>query len=151
MLGLAINTYVHILFVIVIIICLVIEYRGLRYEMKWEKLLSIFRVDGMYGLAAVVVATTGLLNWFYFGKGSDYYTSNTIFIIKFSLFNLVGLLSIYPTVWFFRYKKRHKANPPETIKISNVTRIKTFIAVELTIMAIIPLLATLMANGIGFW
>ncbi len=151
MLGLAINTYVHILCVIIVISCLVIQRFTIKSRLKWESLKLLLKADKLYGLAAIVVATTGLLNWFYFGKGGSYYSGNTIFIIKFSLFIVVGLLSIYPTFWFSRYKRRHRSTPPERVSIDNIDRIKLVITLELAIMAIIPLLATLMANGVGFW
>ena len=116
-----------------------------------ESLRLLLRADGFYGLAAIIVVVTGFLNWMNFGKGYEYYASNSIFTIKFSLFILVGLLSIYPTVWFFRYKKRNKKDPTEEIEIENFKRLKQIINIELLLMAFIPLLATLMANGIGFW
>ena len=151
MINLAVNTYIHILFVMVIISCLIIERMTLKPKMKWESVLLLTKTDGIYGLAAIVVVATGILNWMNFGKGSEYYSSNSLFILKFSLFILVGLLSIYPTVWFLRYKKRNKENPPEEIEIANFSRLKQIIHIELVLMALIPLLATLMANGIGFW
>ncbi len=119
--------------------------------MKWESVLLLTKTDGIYGLAAIVVVATGILNWMNFGKGTEYYSSNSLFILKFSLFILVGLLSIYPTVWLLRYKKRNKENPPEEIEIANFKQLKQIIHIELVLMALIPLLATLMANGIGFW
>lgn len=151
MINLAINTYVHILFVLVIVSCLVIERIILKPKLSWNSLLFLLKVDGIYGLAAIVVVTTGLLNWMNFGKGYDYYAANSLFTLKFSLFIIVGLLSLYPTIWFFKLKKAHKQNPPEEINITNIKKLKRVISLELALMAIIPLLATLMANGIGFW
>lgn len=151
MLSLAVNTYIHILFIIVIIVCLVVERLMIKPQITWESLLKLMKVDGLYGFAAIVVVTTGLLNWFSFGKGDAYYSSNVVFLIKLSLFIVIGILSIYPTVAFFKLKKKHKSNPPEQVSIENANQIKSVIQLELVIMAVIPLLATLMANGIGFW
>lgn len=127
-----------------------IERLLIKPEMSWDNLLKLSKVDAVYGLSAIIVVTTGLLNWFYFGKGSNYYSSNIIFLTKLSLFIVVGILSIYPTVWIARYKKKHRANPPELVSIDKANAIKACIQLELALMAIIPLLATLMANGIGF-
>ncbi|MEO1253467.1 MAG: DUF2214 family protein [Bacteroidota bacterium] len=149
MLNLAINTYIHILCIMVVISCIVVERISIKPKIKWKTLLMLLRLDGLYGFAAIVVVTTGLLNWMQFGKGYEYYATNSIFILKFTLFIIVGLLSIYPTVSFFKYKKRHRKDPPEEVNIPNVTYLKWAINAELILMAIIPLLATLMANGFG--
>ena len=91
---------------------------------------------------------TGLLNWMNFGKGYDYYANNTLFIIKFTLFIGVGLLSLYPTILFAKLKKQHKAEQPEVIQLSQFRSIQKVIVLELILMGCIPLLAELMANGI---
>ena len=149
MLNLAINTYVHILFVIVIVVCLVMELTQVKSELTWKQLQRLLRIVGLYGLAAIVVVSTGMLNWFLLGKGEQYYSENVIFLTKFSLFIVVGLLSLYPTIWFFKHKKKYKEDPPEFLHITNASLIRKIITVEIVIMSIIPLLATLMANGIG--
>lgn len=147
--ALAINTYIHLLSIITIFICLVLELIYLNPKLEWNKLLRILKIDGIYGIAAIVTVATGLLNWMKFGKGYDYYSNNQLFIIKFSLFVIVGLLSLYPTITFARHKKRNKKQPPELVEIASYSSLKKIILLELGIMSIIPLLATLMANGIG--
>ncbi|MEQ8906128.1 hypothetical protein [Ekhidna sp.] len=43
---------------------------------------------------------------------------------------------------------QHIKEPPKEVTLSNALKMKKFIAMELIIMSIIPLLAELMANGI---
>ena len=148
MINLALNTYIHILFVIVIFCCLVAELILVSDRITFSTMSKLSKIDGLYGLAAVIVVITGFLNWMKFGKGYDYYSNNSLFTIKFSLFIIVGLLSLYPTILLAKLKKRHKKERPEVIRLPKSSAIRKVIILELGIMALIPLLAELMANGI---
>jgi putative membrane protein len=55
-------------------------------------------------------------------------------------------LSIYPTVFFI---KNRKGNPVETVAVP--TLIFWLLRIELLLLFIIPLLAGLMARGVGFF
>jgi putative membrane protein len=57
---------------------------------------------------------------------------------------VLGLLSIIPTLFYQKNKKG-----PSEEKVSIPKRIIMFIRVELLILVIMPLLATLMAYGVG--
>jgi putative membrane protein len=59
---------------------------------------------------------------------------------------LIGILSIYPTVFFV---KSRKGNPEEEIQIQSA--IFWMLRLELLLPFIIPLLAGLMARGVGFF
>ena len=148
MLPLALNTYIHLLFIIIIVICLALELVTLKPTLSYRTVNWLSKVDGLYGFAAIVVVTTGILNWLQFGKGAAYYNNNTLFVSKFALFVLVGLLSIYPTVLILRLKRRNKAEKPERIEFTSYPTARKVIILELVIMLFIPLLAELMANGI---
>lgn len=150
MLSLALNTAFHILMGILIFIMISLELFVLSSELnrKESKLLSLF--DGIYGVAAILVVATGILNWMVFGKGYDYYANNLFFIIKFSTFIIIGLLSIYPTIAFAKLKKAFKQESNNTKILSNYSTIKTIIIIELGLMILMPIFATLMANGITF-
>lgn len=148
MLYLALNTYAHLFFIITIICCLLLELKMVKGVMSFREISKLNKLDGLYGLAAILVVITGLLNWFSLAKGYEYYASNTIFLIKITLFIIVGVLSIYPTVMFFRLKRRNKHDKPDSIVFDQARNVKRVIRVEIAIMFFIPLLAELMANGI---
>lgn len=120
----------------------------MKKNMTWKELKRIHAIDGIYGFGAILVVFTGVLNWMMYGKGTEYYNSNMLFMLKLSLFIIVGLLSIYPTVLFFRYKKRFKNKQTDPIEFKESDRVKKVILSELIILSLIPLLAELMANGI---
>jgi len=81
-----------------------------------------------------------------FGKPAVYYTKNWVFHTKITLFLLVGLLSIYPTVFFI---KNRKGNSQEIVEVPGA--VIWTLRIELTLLLIIPLLAGLMAHGVGFF
>ncbi|WP_421762931.1 DUF2214 family protein [Ekhidna sp.] len=148
MLGLSLNTYFHILFIVTIFSSLFCQIVLISEQVSWKTLRQLGFIDGIYGISAIMVVGTGLLNWFLLGKGSSYYLANSFFIIKISLFTIVGLLSIYPTVMISRAKKQNKHSPPANIQLRNVDKMRIFVIAELILMALIPLFAELMANGI---
>jgi putative membrane protein len=99
----------------------------------------------LYGLGAVLVLIAGLTLWFWVGKPAEFYTKNWIFHTKLTLFIVLGLLSIYPTVFFLRNRKGHDMDTEIRVPIG----IFVCLRLELVLLFIIPLLATFMSLGIG--
>lgn len=103
------------------------------------------RIDAMYGIAALSLLAAGLTLWLgSIGKPAIVYTKNWIFHTKLTCFLLIGLLSIYPTVFFI---KNSKGSQDEIIKTPPL--IFWMLRIELVLLFIIPLLAGLMAKGVG--
>ncbi|HVV92242.1 MAG TPA: DUF2214 family protein, partial [Hyphomicrobiales bacterium] len=86
---------------------------------------------------------------FFFGKGADYYAHNHIFWAKMFLFVVVALLSIVPTLHFPR-AARLAAGGVVGIDALTFRRIRTILLSEAGLLGLIPLMATLMARGIGY-
>ena len=106
-------------------------------------------IDAHYGLAAVAILIVGFARVSHFEKGSDYYFSNGWFITKLSLFVIVGLLSIYPTVVFASWKGAIKRGEAPTVSAEAAKRIRLCLFLELAGVAGILLAAPLMARGVG--
>ena len=137
--------YVHFISIFTIVGTLVSEYLLLKNEMTRAELSRLARIDAVYGLAALVLLGAGLLLWLgSIGKPAEFYSKNWIFLTKIFLFIIVGLLSIYPTVY---YIKNRKGQPDVSVKIPKV--IFWMLRLELILVFIIPILAGLMAKGIG--
>lgn len=64
--------------------------------------------DGVLGIAAGVLLVAGLARVFWFEKGAAYYFHSHAFLMKFSLFIIIGLLSIVPTVEFLSWRNALK-------------------------------------------
>jgi putative membrane protein len=139
--------YLHFISIFAIVGSLVSEHLLLKKELSRAEIGRLSRIDAVYGIAALILLTVGLTLWFGgFGKPSVYYSKNWIFHLKITLFITIGLLSIYPTVFFI---KNRKGNPEERIKIPSL--VFWMLRFELLLLFIIPLLAGLMAHGVGFF
>jgi len=137
--------YFHFISIFVIVGTLVAEHMLLKKEMTRLEIDRLSRIDGVYGIAALTLLGVGLTLWLgEFGKPAIFYTKNWIFHTKLTLFIIIGLLSIYPTVFFL---KKRKGNPEELVTIP--TSVFWMVRMELLLLFIIPIFAGLMAKGIG--
>ena len=137
--------YLHYLGFALLLACVTMELVLFRPTMDAAAVRTIARVDGLYGLSALVVLATGLLKWFQYGKPAAYYGQNFIFHIKVTLFVVVFLLSLAPTVRFF---KARRAAAGGTVSFPSTTRI--LLRLQLAILLVIPLLAVMMSQGYGY-
>ena len=139
--------YLHFISIFAIVSTLVSEHLLLKKTLTRAEIGRISRIDAVYGIAALTLLIAGLTLWLgSFGKPALFYTKNWIFHTKITLFLIVGLLSIYPTVFFI---KNRKGDQQEVINIP--ATVFWMLRIELLIIFIIPLLAGLMAHGIGYF
>lgn len=139
--------YLHFISIFTIVSTLVAEHLMLKREMTRAEIAKLARIDAVYGFAALTLLCAGLTLWLGgIGKPAVYYSKNWIFHTKITLFVIVGLLSIYPTVFFI---KQRKGDPSEVITVPG--RVFWMLRFELLLLFIIPLLAGLMARGVGFF
>jgi len=141
--------YLHYLSFMIAFAALVVEHLTLRKDLDLKQAWRLVVTDGLYGIAAITVLVTGILRVLYFGKGSEYYLSNPVFHLKVGLFILVGLLSLYPTISFLLWLKPLRQGQAPTLELPAVQRLTWVIRAELTFLSGIPLLAAMMARGIG--
>jgi putative membrane protein len=110
---------------------------------------TLARVDLYYLLAAAAVLITGALRVFAVGKGAAFYLNNPVFYIKLALFLAVGLISIPPTLQFMRWNRMLNTAGHCIPTDRDVGSTRRYIVLELVLLAFIPLMAVLMARGIG--
>jgi putative membrane protein len=137
--------YIHFIAVFAIVGALVAEQFVVTKSMTRKQIKTTFAIDGIYGLGALLVIVAGLILWFWVGKPAEFYTKNWIFHTKLTLFVLLGLLSIYPSVFFFKNRKGHDLN--EQIDVPKLVMV--CLRLELILLFLIPIAATLMSLGIG--
>lgn len=138
--------YLHFISIFAIVGSLTAEHLLLKKEMTPAELGRVAKIDAIYGIAALTLLIVGLTLWLGgISKPSVYYTKNWIFHTKITLFATIGILSIYPTVFFL--KNRNKTDA----RIQIPSTIFWMLRLELLLLFIIPLLAGLMARGVGFF
>jgi putative membrane protein len=136
--------YLHFLSFILLCGSLLAENVLIRKSLTRKELGTLAKVDALFGVSAISVLIAGLLLWFVYGKGFAFYARNPVFHAKVTLFAIVGLLSIRPTVFFL---KQRKGDPEQTIGVPKA--ITAMVRIEMGLVLAIPLFAVLMAKGIG--
>ena len=135
--------YLHFLAIFVLAGTIVIENIASKPTISGEDARNLAKVDAAYGASAGFVLLFGLLLWFVVGKPSEFYTNNPVFLLKVALFALIGLLSLFPTLFFIKLRK----STAETIVMPR--HLIVLLRIELVVLCILPVLAFLMARGIG--
>lgn len=137
--------YFHFVSIFVILGALVSEHLLLKPTLTKRKIDRLSKIDGIYGFAVLTLLAAGLTLWLGgYGKPMEFYSENPVFHFKLTLFVIIGLFSIYPTVFFI---KNRKGDPDDLVPIPK--SIFWMIRFELLIIFLIPILAGLMAKGIG--
>ncbi len=136
--------YIHFIGIMIVFAMVCVENILLKPAITRKTVKQLFNVDGLYGLFSLIVVAAGLYLWFGVGKPAAYYSQNGIFHTKVGLFIVVGILSIWPTVFYF---KNRKGDENDMVEIPN--NLRRIVRVEILLLIIIPILATLMAQGVG--
>jgi putative membrane protein len=136
--------YLHYLSIILIGGFLVGELVVCRPGITADQARRLAAIDVVFFVSALAALGTGLLRLFFYSKGVGFYTGNPVFWAKIALYVIIAVLSIKPTRTFMRWKRAGAA--PTRDEIAGARRV---IHIELGLLALMPLLAVLMARGIG--
>jgi putative membrane protein len=141
--------FLHHLAAFALLSALVVEYVLVKEELSAWSAAKILRADLVFGISAGILLAAGLVRVFYTEKGADYYFHNAAFLAKLSLFVLVGLLSIYPTLKFLRWRPELRAGRVPALDAETRLRLRVVVHAEMTGVALIILCGVLMARGMG--
>ncbi|MBB3180713.1 DUF2214 family protein [Variovorax sp. Sphag1AA] len=145
----AILAYLHILAILTMVVFISSEAALCRVEwMNAAVVERLSRVDMVYGIAAIAVLATGIARTWWGMKGTAWYWTNPLLHLKLTLFIIVGLLSIRPTMTYSRWRKALRSNgalPAE----ADVRKTRKQVMVQAHIIALIPLAAVFLARGFG--
>ena len=145
----ALLAYAHLLAILTMVVFLASEAALCRGEWLNAAVVErLARVDMIYGIASVAVLLTGFLRTWMGAKGMGWYWTNPLLHVKLTLFIVVGLMSIKPTITFIRWRKalRSTGALPEAAQIKATRRL---VMIQAHIVALIPLLAVFLARGFG--
>jgi putative membrane protein len=105
--------------------------------------------DRWYGIFAAVLLIAGFTRAFAYEKGIHFYLHSPFFHLKLSLFVAIGLLSIYPTVRFMRWRPEIQAGRAPQVSESQYRVISRVLSLQMVLLVVLLLSASLMANGVG--
>jgi len=97
----------------------------------------------------MLLVAVGLLRVYFFEKGKAFYFGNPIFNAKMTLFILVGLVSIYPTIRFIKWRAQMRQGAAPVVSAEEYRRIMMSLRAELLLLLATALCASLMARGVG--
>jgi len=140
----------HHLTVFTLLALLAAECALIIAPMTALKIHLLGRLDLAYGLCAVLLLLAGFLRVFYGAKGSAFYLHNPLFMLKIILFAGVAILSMLPTIRFLQWRRRLRKEPAWLPAEMEVRSVAGWIKAELLVFSGIPVLAALMARGIGY-
>jgi putative membrane protein len=142
--------FLHHVAAFALVAALVLEFVLINDELSVKTARKLQLADLAFGASAGVVLIVGFLRVVYFEKGASYYFHSMPFLLKLSLFAVVALLSIYPTVEFLSWRKSLKAGKAPLVTHHKLRLMRSIIHWELAGVVFIILSAALMARGAGY-
>ncbi|MEY4766758.1 MAG: hypothetical protein RI907_3431 [Pseudomonadota bacterium] len=141
--------YAHFIAILTLVVFLSSEAALCRPEwLNAAVVQRLTRVDLIYGIAAVAVLATGLARVFYGLKGGAWYGHQPLFHAKVTLFLVIGLISIKPTLTFRRWRKQLDASGalPAADEVRATRRL---VMIQAHLLLLLPLAGALLARGVG--
>lgn len=140
--------YLHYLSIILLGAFLTAELVICRPPLGPAQIRQLPRLDMVFFGAAMLALATGLVRLFFYAKGVAFYLPNLAFIAKMVLYVTIALISIVPTRRFIGWRRALDAGGAAP-GVDAVARVRRLLHLELALLALMPLMAVLMARGIG--
>jgi putative membrane protein len=144
----AILAYLHFAAIFALVWFLAKEWTLLRAGAANVDVARLALADAGFGATAGLVLVTGALRAAFGAKGWSFYAHNPAFHVKVSLFVIVALISIAPTLMFLRWRKARRADVAFRVPESEWKRARRLLMIELHLIALIPLAAVIMSRGL---
>ncbi|MDM0039636.1 DUF2214 family protein [Variovorax sp. J22G21] len=145
----AILAYLHLLAILTMVVFISSEAALCRVQWLNAAVVErLARIDMIYGIAAVTVLATGVARTWWGVKGTAWYWTNPLLHIKLTLFIIIGVISIFPTLTYFRWRKALRANgslPAE----ADIRKTRKLVMIQAHLIVVIPLVAVFLARGFG--
>jgi len=145
----AILAYLHLLAILTMVVFIASEAALCRVEWLNAAVVErLAKVDRVYGIAAVAVIATGVARTWWGMKGTAWYWTNPLLHLKLTLFVIVGVISIFPTIRYLRWRQALRttgALPAE----AEIRKTRKLVMIQAHIIAVIPLAAVFLARGFG--
>ena len=139
----------HHICVFGLFVILTVEMVLVRPGISAEAVMRVVRIDLFYGILAGLALVAGGLRVFYGAKGAAFYTGNPVFWTKLGLFVLIGLLSLPPTLNYIKWRKALRDSPTALPSASAIQSTRKLIHIQFGLLFLLPILAAIMARGIG--
>jgi putative membrane protein len=145
----AILAYLHLLAILTMVVFISSEAALCRVQWLNAAVVErLAKVDMVYGLSAIAVLATGVARTWWGMKGTAWYWTNPLLHVKLTLFIVIGVISVFPTLTYFRWRKavRSTGTLPGEAEIRKTRRL---VMIQAHLLALIPLVAVFLARGFG--
>lgn len=145
----ALFAFLHFVAVFGIVSTLFLEWQTMSPAPSCDEARRMQRCDLWYGIFAGIVLFAGFMRVYYFEKGYAFYSASPFFYVKLALFLVIGLISIYPTVRFIKWRAYTNKGEAPVVSPQEYRRIMNVLRAELILLLGLALSASLMARGVG--
>lgn len=145
----AVLAYLHLLAILTMVVFISSEAALCRVQWLNAAVVErLAKVDMIYGIAAIAVLATGIARTWWGVKGTAWYWTNPLLHVKLGLFIIVGALSIFPTLTYFRWRKTLRSTGKLPIG-GDIEKTRRLVMMQAHLIALIPLVAVFLARGFG--
>ena len=141
--------YLHFIAVFVLFAFLTVQAVFLRAPLEERTVRLLGQMDLWYAGSAATVLLTGFLRAGLGAKGGDFYFGAWPIYVKIGMFLAVGVISIYPTLAFIRWRRAYEHDKAWSVPAAEQARMRRLVMIEVHIAALIPVVAVIMSRGLG--
>ncbi|WP_454673327.1 DUF2214 family protein [Achromobacter pestifer] len=149
MLADALYAWFHYLAIFVMVVIMTAQAVLLRPDLTANGVKRLIIYDRLYGLSAILVLITGVLRLTLGVKGAAFYMSTPWFHAKITLFVIIALCSIPPTLTILRWAKQSRQQGGFVPAAAEIKRVRRWVMIESHLFIFLPLFAVLMARHIS--
>ena len=145
----AILAYLHLLAILTMVVFISSEAALCRVQWLNAAVVErLAKIDLVYGIAAIAVLATGIARTVWGVKGTSWYWTNPLLHVKLTLFIVIGIISIFPTLTYMRWRKTLRASGTLPVE-ADIRKTRRLVMVQAHLIALIPLVAVFLARGFG--
>jgi putative membrane protein len=145
----ALLAYLHFTAIFILFSFLAVQLVLLRGPLDARLIRLLGRTDLWYFGAAAAVLVTGFLRLAFGAKGAEFYLGQWPIYVKIGLFLAVGMLSVYPTLAYVRWRRSLDHDPAWALPEAQRRSVRRLVMVEIHLAALIPAFAVVMSRGLG--
>ncbi|OZI74200.1 DUF2214 family protein [Bordetella genomosp. 12] len=145
----ALLAWLHYLAIFLVVVLITAESVLLRPSLTREALGRLLKYDRIYLLAALLALGTGVLRFALGAKGGLFYMINPWFHAKLTVFIIIGLCSLKPTLTYLRWRDSAAQDASFLPSAEAISATRRWVMIEAHLLIVMALCATLMARGIG--
>jgi len=145
----AVLAYLHYIAIFVLFAFLTVQVILVKGPLDERTVRLLGRTDIWYFGSAAAALITGFLRAGLGARGGDFYFGAWPIYVKIGLFLAVGMISVYPTLAFIRWRRAYEHDKSSSVPAEEQKKIRHLVMIEIHLAALIPVFAVIMSRGLG--